>query len=140
MPSINRTSTNHSMAGNTLVPLELLHLVPRSPSPYSRLHIQVWYARFFTQTEAIHIKGEFEVVNVPALYYRRSPMLSVHCCPTEQIPDIRLPHGQVRVIEHAIAGMLYDSYESCCGLPVIRARKLEIKMFIRFEIPVRSSL
>lgn len=98
------------------------------------------YVRIFTQTAVLHIEGDYDVFLILALCYRRIQMLYIDCCPTELIADITLPHGEVRLIEHAIARMLFDSYESCFGLPVIRGRKLEIKMFIRLEIPVRSSL
>lgn len=137
MPSINRTSTNHSMASNALVPLELLRSVPRSVQ-----HIVDYKSRYGMYVSSLKLKpfGDYEVVRVLALYYRRIQMLSIDCCPTELIPNITLPHGEVRLSEHAIARMLFDSYEFCFGLPVIMGRKLEIKTFIRLEIPVRSSL
>lgn len=48
-------------------------------------------------------------------------MLSINSCLIDLIPDITLPHGEVRFIEHTVARMLFDSYESCFGLPINRA-------------------
>lgn len=48
------------------------------------------YVRFITQTEALHIEGDYVVVSVLAPYYKRIQMLSIDCCPVEMVSDITL--------------------------------------------------